>query len=222
MAWDKMSVHGRGTAMVTVRSTSVAFSAYFVNNEQLISMEYVEVFEDTELRRIGFKFTNSPKGHNVLALKQDGGKKGERKNNGRIVFTDLRKSIWIKSVIKKDSQKYLILKDSEFDNNKLFYIELGYSYSNNNDFENVVIFPEIPGVYRLFNKKHELIRIGEGQNIKLRLLVHKKNDSQNNIKLFNYCEIQDKLLRKNEEKRLLEEYKIAHNKCLPQLNAITA
>ena len=222
MAWEKMPANGRGTAIVTIRNTSIAFSAYFIKNEQLESIKYVEVFEDTELRRIGFNFTDNPNSYNALSLKQDGGKRGERSNYSRVVFTTLRKREWIQTDIAKNRTKYPIIKDAKFGNNCLFYIELGHSFSDKIDFYDFNLFPQISGVYRLFSQKNELLRIGEGKNIKLRLMAHKKNDVNNDVKSFDFCEIQNKILRKEEERRLLIQFKVKHNGFLPQLNSITA
>ena len=222
MAWDKIRVNGRGTAMVTIRETSIAFSSYFIKKEQLISVKYVELYEDIELRRLGFKFTDNTLFINALSLTNDGGKKGLQKSNGRVIYTDISKINWIKTAVERDGRRYSIRRDHNFQINSLFFIELGYSYSQKIDFDTIDLFPEISGVYRLFNQGNELLRIGEGQNIKTRLLVHKKNDFKNDIKSLDYCEIPDKLSRKKEERRLLVSFKEQHCGYLPFLNSITA
>ncbi len=221
VAWKEVDIRSRGIPKLTIRKTAIAFSAYFIVKEGLTTMKYLEIFEDPEMMRVGFKFSNELSGPNLISLKQDGGRKGNNITNGRIAFVELLKIEWVNSVINGWKHCFTIQCDKQNKSYNLFYIELGYSFSERIDFDSVSSFPEVPGVYRLYGRKNELLRIGEGQNIKARLLSHKKSSCVS-IYSFDFCQIQEAVARKKEEKRLFMEFKRNHNGFLPELNAITA
>ena len=221
MNWKTVNINSRSIQKITIRKSSIAFSSRFVKDNNLDSFPFVEIIHDEVHQRIGFIFKKIATG-NSLPLRQDGGKQNKRHVFSRIIYIELYKQIeWIKTNwpdISEINQSFIPTLDNCFNVN-LFYIEFGFPYSGIKNIGELSQIKCHPGVYRLFNDRHEIIRIGEGKDIVKRIVSH-LNDS-NEIKYFDWFEINCSVTRKQEEKRQFTEFKKSHNMQLPLLNPIT-
>jgi len=96
-----------------------------------------------------------------------------------------------------------------------FYVTIGYSWAQERDFHDQDHYPEEPGVYRL-KRGGEIVRIGEGGNIKDRLLVHLR-DHKDKVEAYDFEIVPDSKERKEEQKRLLNSFRSVVGR-LPELN----
>ena len=206
--------------VVTFTLRALQFSASLVKNKGLEKFEYARIGIDPELRRIYFGFQEDPA-------------------PGLARFYSLRKSArkavavgglyseydWIGALKKEKvrAKKQSVLK--EVDPNQIdinlkykYYIAIGYSWSEERDFQDPTQFPEEPGVYRL-KKEQEIVRIGESRDIAVRLREHLNTYGQD-IDTFDFEIVPNDAERKIEEKRLLEVFKAAVGR-LPKYNLVT-
>lgn len=100
-----------------------------------------------------------------------------------------------------------------------FFIAIGYSWSNERDFQDPGQFPEEPGVYRL-KAGSEIVRIGESRNIAERLRENLK-DYGSEIETFDFEIVPNEAERGEEQKQLLNSFKTAVGR-LPKYNPITS
>ena len=98
-----------------------------------------------------------------------------------------------------------------------YLITIGYSWSEERSFGDPKLFPEEPGVYRL-KKEGEIVRIGEGGNMRDRLNIHLK-DYPSDVDMFDFEIVPDAEERKKEEKRLIKSFQQLVGR-LPKLNPI--
>jgi hypothetical protein len=96
---------------------------------------------------------------------------------------------------------------------------VGYCFKPQRDFVKKADYPRLPAVYRLF-KDGELVRIGETGNLEDRLKDHFQ-EYGDKVDFYDFAEIHDASARKQEERRLLSEFKDAHGS-LPKYNPVTA
>ena len=136
--------------------------------------------------------------------------------------TILREYPWIKEVLDRpvNERRFIVEKDNtvkEPTEGVQYYIFIGYRFQPPRDFHKPEDYPRLPGVYRLFKNK-EVVRIGESNNLEVRLKEHlcSYNDK---VDKYDFVEIHDVAARKIEEKRLLEKFKDAYGR-LPKLNSI--
>ena len=99
-----------------------------------------------------------------------------------------------------------------------YFVTIGYSWSDERDFHDQNQYLEEPGVYRL-KKDSEIVRIGEGINIRDRLVMHHK-DFSSEADTFDFEIVPNDEERKKEEKRLLELFKGSVGR-LPKFNMLT-
>lgn len=222
--WEKVETNGRSIPQVVIRKNVIAFSAYFLKNEKLIEENYVEILFDRHKKRIGFVFSKNPK-TGSLALKQDGGKLNQRSGCGRIVYINLCKERWIKETLEiegKRRSQSLNLDKMKYENNTLYYCELQEHFSNRKEIIKIDAIDIISGVYRLYNIRTEIVRIGESQDIKKRIKDHLRENPSKELEFFDFLIIEETKERKAKEKKLLNNFKKEHNGYLPRLNSITA
>lgn len=217
MNWQEAKVRSRSVPKITFRSTSIAFSAEFIKRKALTCMQYVTILQNEEHRRIAFLFKDTPT-VNSLAMQRDGGCKKNQSGNSRIVFVNIGKKIpWLDGTHPSDKTTYIPIQGEEIN---LFYIEIAFQYSDIKPIPSLSSLNSRSGVYRLYNERYQILRIGEGGDIVRRIEAHLKRYT--GIEYFDFFEINDRNLRRREEHRLLAEYKSTHNDRLPVFNPINA
>jgi hypothetical protein len=217
MPWKKFKPNQHYGETVTLRKDGIAMSGNFIKNQGLDAYEFVEVFADDNLHRVGFKFHKSQTPHTL--------KLSEESKYGRIVQSRVwKKTPWLQEILEQptEERRFLVEIDRSIespDKGVRYFISVGYRFRPARDFDKQGDYPRLPGVYRLF-KEGALVRIGESDSIERRLKEHLKVYAKQ-VDAYDFCEIADISSRKAEEKRLLNEYKDAHGR-LPSLNLITS
>jgi hypothetical protein len=209
------------TDVVTFTFRSLQFSASLVKEKKLAEFNYARVGVDSELRRIYIGFEREPAPGLAKFYKQT-----DRSARKMIAVGGLySKYDWIGALkTEKDkAKKQFLLEEVTPDQTEIYqryqyFITLGYSWSEERDFQEPDQFPSEPGVYRL-KKNGEVVRIGQAGNIASRLTEHLNTYGQD-IDTFDFEIVPDQSERKKEEKRLLEEFKAAIGR-LPKYNPIT-
>ncbi|MBM3239514.1 GIY-YIG nuclease family protein [Candidatus Poribacteria bacterium] len=202
----------------TLRENGIFLSGAFISNQRLEGYEYVEIFIDDNLRRIGFKFHKTPTA--------DTSKLAKESKHGRIIQTRSwrRDASWVENILRRPAsdRRFIIKTDESIESPTTgvrYYIFVGYHFNPRRVFAKQEDYPRLPGVYRLF-KENEIVRIGESDNLEARLKEHFR-DYRDEVDKYDFCEIEDSYMRKEEEKRLLREFKDMYGR-LPRLNCITA
>ena len=196
--------------VVTFTLRSIHFSASLVKEKGLGEMAYARIGVDPELRRIYFAFQKGP-APGLLRFYRQSGRSARKMLAIGALYS---KYDWI-GVLKKEearAKKQFVLE--EVGPNQMdiypqykYFITIGYSWSDERDFQDPAQFPEEPGVYRL-KKEGEIVRIGESGNIVVRLQEHLNTYGQD-IDTFDFEIVPNDEERKKEEKRLLETFKAA-------------
>lgn len=216
MAWEKVTV-SRANHLKTIMVLTdgqLRFSQAFIQEENLENYEYVELFVDKDLRRIGIKFSEVETSIKLT----------RRNNNIKISSRALKNYPWVKDLLELPTtdRRFLVEIDESIPEPTAgvrYYISLGYRFYPKRDFNKQKDYPRFSGVYRLF-KEGQIVRIGESNNLETRLKEHWRNH-KDEVDEYDFCEIQDSTTRKRQEKELLEAYKDAYAR-LPKLNSITA
>jgi len=208
------------TDVVTFSKTQVHFSSSLVESHGLDQYDYIRVGIDSELRRVYFAFQKES-GPGVGKFYGQTGRSNRKMFAAGGLYS---KYDWIGALKheKDQGKKQFILEKVNQDQTDIypkykFFITIGYSWSEERDFHNHEQYPEEPGVYRL-KKSGEILRIGEGVNIRARLLVHLK-DYGTEVDSFDFEIVPNDDERKKEEKRLLESFREAVGR-LPRLNPL--
>jgi hypothetical protein len=215
--WEKVKPRRQSAETATLRGDGIGLSGEFVKNNNLMGYKWVELFFDDTLRRIGFKFQDRPTAYTRKLAKESKG--------GRIINTrDLRQRAWTKALLDYPvtDRRFLIETDESVKNpteGVRYYVSVGYRFQPKREFAKQGDYPRLPGVYRLF-KDLEIVRIGESDDMESRLKEHHFS-YKDEVDDYDFAEIPDRAVRKNEEKRLIEEFRDAHGR-LPKLNVITA
>lgn len=207
--------------VVTFTKKQIHFSTSLVKAYKLDQYDYVRIGVDSELRRIYFAFQREQKPGAAKFYRQAG-----RSNRKMFAAGGLySKYDWIEVLKKEKEQKkrqFILEEVSHEQNDKYqkykYFVTIGYSWSDERDFHDQNQYPEEPGVYRL-KKDGEIVRIGEGINIRDRLVIHHK-DFSSEADTFDFEIVPNDEERKKEEKRLLESFKGSVGR-LPRLNMLT-
>ena len=206
---------------VTFSFRTIAFSTSLVKKHGLDGFDYARVGIDSELRRIYFSFQKDPAPGLSRLYSQTGRSKRRMIAIGQL-YTQYD---WLKKIRdeKVRAKKQFILEEVDPNNQSIypkykFFITMGYSWSTERDFDDSTQYPEEPGVYRL-KKDGEIVRIGESNNIVVRLKEHYSTYGTG-VDKFDFEIVPNEDERKKEEKRLLEHFKDTIGR-LPKLNQIT-
>lgn len=207
--------------VVMFGKTQINFSASLVKKEGLLDFEYARVGVDTELRRIYFAFQKDAAPGLLKFYRQTGRSKRKMVASGALYA----KYDWIGAIGKeRDNAKRQFLlevvdpNDSEIYPTYKYFITVGYAWAEERNFSDQLQYPEEPGVYRL-KKNCEVVRIGESNNIAIRLREHSR-DYSDEVDAYDFEIVPNELDRKAEQKRLLEAFKSNVGR-LPKLNPIT-
>lgn len=208
------------TDLITFSRSQVHFSSSLVKSFGLEQFDYIRIGVDSELRRIYFSFQKDS-GPGVAKFYSQNGRSNRKMFAAGGLYS---KYDWIREIkFEKDqAKKQFILEKVSQDQSDIypkykFFITVGYSWSEERDFLNTDQYPEEPGVYRL-KKDGEIVRIGESNNIRDRLLTHFK-DYRTEVNTFDFEIVPNADERKKEEKRLLELFKEVVGR-LPKLNPL--
>ncbi len=208
------------TDVVTLTRAQLSFSASLVRKLELLKSQYVRIGVDPELRRIYFSFQKDP-GLGLLKVFQAKGKSSNRHiSTGRLYA----QYDWIGRLKdeKELEKRQFLLEDVDPSQDDIYpewkyFITLGYSWSEERDFQDQSQYPEESGVYRL-KREGVVVRIGEGKNIAERLKEHLKTYGSK-IDTFDFEIVPNQSERAEEQKRLLNEFKAAVGR-LPEENPI--
>lgn len=208
------------TDVVTFSKYQVFFSSSLVKAHRLKDFDYVRIGTDSELRRIyfGFQKAQAPGLAKFFA--------SGRSNRKSLAAGKLYATFdWIAEVVrqKNRAKKQFLLEEVGADHAEVyskyqFFITIGYWWSNERDFQAQEEYPVEPGVYRL-KKSGEIVRIGQGVNIRDRLVAHLKEYGAE-LDTYDFEIVPNEDERKKEEKRLLELFKGAVGR-LPRFNPIS-
>jgi hypothetical protein len=217
MSWEKLKPGQQYGETITLRQPGIALAGTFVRGRKLESYEYVELFVDDSLRRIGFKFHTEPTGATCKLIR-------ESKSGRFIQTTSWRTKPWLDEIVSREKveRRFLIETDETVEDPTAgvrYFAFVGYSYLPKREFDKQGDYPRLPGVYRLFNCE-ELVRIGESNDLETRLKDHLRS-YKDQVDSYDFTEIDDAGPRKAEESRLLQEFREAYGR-LPKLNKITA
>ena len=217
MPWQKLKPQHQFGKTATLRKDGIALSGEFIQGENLLKYGWAELFIDSALHRIGFKFHDTQTGNTY--------KLSEESKAGRVLLTPLLQTYrWISDILDKpvSERRFLVETDESIEDPRAgvrYYLSIGYRFQPKRQFAKQGDYPRLAGVYRLF-KNVELLRIGETDDLEGRLKQHAIR-YKDRIDEYDFSEIEDTGARKLEEKRLLEEFKDAYGR-LPKLNTITA
>ena len=217
MAWQKLKPDQQYGETITLREPGIALSGAFIKGRGLQDYEYVELFIDGSMRRIGFKFHQEPTGETFKLIRES--------ESGRLIQTTCwRTDPWLDEIVSlpKTERRFLIETDASVENPSegvRYFVFVGYSFQPQRDFKTKGDYPRLFGVYRLF-KDEELVRIGEAEDLETRLKEHLRH-YKDQADTYDFCEIPDLAARKAEEKRLLKEFQDAYGR-LPKLNKIAS
>ena len=218
MPWEKLKPRQSFAETATLRKDGIALSGKFIENRNLVKYDLVELFVDSVLQRIGFKFLDVGTADAVKLTKES--------KKGRIICAKsrLRECKWVADILDEPTshRRFLIEIDESVEDPSAgvrYYISIGYRFQPKREFQKQGDYPRLPGVYRLY-KDGEIVRIGESGDLEGRLKEH-FNSYKDGVDEYDFAEIQDLSARKLEEKRLLEEFRDAYGR-LPKLNPITA
>lgn len=217
MPWQKLKPGQQYGETITLREPGIALSGTFISGRGLQNYEYVEMFIDGSLRRIGFKFHHKPTGETFSLIKES--------KNGRFIQTTCwRTHTWLDEIVSlpHTERRFLIETDESVEDPSegvRYFVFVGYSFKPKRDFKTQGDYPRLSGVYRLF-KDEELVRIGEAEDLETRLKEHYRQ-YKDQVDAYDFCEVDDLVARRAEEKRLLEEFKEAYGR-LPKLNKIAS
>jgi len=201
-----------------IKDGGINLSAQFIKNHKLEKYDWVEIFFDDDLRRIGFKFHNSQTYKTRRLSKKNGRGEGrgisDRKLNNRKWISDILDDPDV-----TNRRFFIEIDDSikEPTDGVRYYISVDYRFQTRRNFGKQGDYPRVAGVYRLFKDK-ELVRIGESDNLERRLKEH-SNTYKDEIDEYDFAEIEDANTRKSEERRLLEEFRDTYGR-LPKLNPV--
>jgi len=208
--------------VVTFTKTQLHFSASLVEKKGLAEFEYARIGVDSELRRIYFAFQEDA-APGLLKFYRQTGRSSRKMMAIGALYSEYD---WIATLKmeREKAKKQFILEEVSPDQVDIypeykFFITIGYSWSNEKDFQDPGQFPEEPGVYRL-KAGSEVVRIGESRNMAERLREHLK-DYGSEIETFDFEIVPNEAERKQEQKRLLDSFKTAVGR-LPKYNPITS
>ena len=207
------------TDIVTFTKKQIQFSSSLIKAHGLSDYGYVRIGIDSELRRIYFSFQKEG-GPGLLRFYQ-------ARNGRRKMFAAGKlysKYDWLGALRSErdTAKKQFVLEKVADDENNIyptykFFLTIGYSWAEERSFKDQAQYPEEPGVYRL-KRAGEVVRIGQGGNIRDRLQDHYK-DYGNKVDTYDFEIVPDEKERQEEEKRLLNEFRGAVGR-LPELNPI--
>lgn len=216
MPWESLPLEVAFAETATLSQNGIALSAKFMESQNLLEYEWVEVFTDDILRRIGLKFHNNqtPKTRKLIRSRGTGGR--------RITAKKLPERKWIADVLNEpiSDRRFSIETDDSVEDptdGVRYYISIGYRLQPKREFGKQGDYPRLPGIYRFF-KDGEIVRIGESDNLESRLKDHYRN-YKDEVDEYDFAEIPDLTARKREEKRLLQEFRDAYGR-LPKLNPV--
>lgn len=201
------------------RDRKLRFSASLVVKFGLGEFQYARIGTDPELRRVYFAFQSEP---------SPGLPKFYGAQNSRVKIIAAgglaSRYDWIDAVFKEKEQtkRQFFLEEVDPQDEEIFpkykyFVTIGYSWSNNRDFHDIMHHPVEPGVYRL-KKNGEVVRIGESNNIARRFKEHLK-DYADEVDFFDFEIVPSDEERKQEQNRMLQSFKAAVGR-LPKLNPI--
>ncbi len=215
MPWSKHRPRQTFGETATLRKPGISLSSRFIEHNSLMDYEWVELWIDDDLRRIGFKFCATQTADSLRISKES--------SKGRMIYTSLVKTTkWTADILEEPTshRRFLIETDDSVETpteGVKHYISLGYRFEPKREFEKERDHPELAVVYRLF-KDGSIVRIGQTENLRKRFKQH-LSEYKDEVDEYDLAEIPDAAARRREEARLLEEFRDAHG-TLPKLKPI--
>ena len=204
---------------VTFGPKQLRFSASLIKKYDLSKYGHARIAVDPELRRIYFAFQESGgPGISRFWRRKDAKSGGKNVSIGTLYL----KYDWLVPLKNENdpAKKQFEMEVVDPQNEEIYpmykyFITLGYAWAPDRNFHDEANYPEEPGVYRL-KKDGEVVRIGEGNNIFVRLKEHHKK-YPDEVDTFDFEIVPNADERKAEQSRLFKAFRGNVGR-LPKLN----